>query len=153
MMSREFLKKLGVMGVTLGLTASPFALAQQTQQDGFQTTPGQATDHADPAVPQTQQQDGFGQQDSFGQDDGFSQDSFDQGQDGFGQGQDSFDQGQDSFGQDTQPDWQDSEPGFGDGPQSLPGESASDPYAPGEGEATDPYGTESDANTGTGTVQ
>jgi len=136
MMSREFLKKLGVMGVTLGLTASPFALAQQTQQDDFQTTPGQATDNADPAVPQTQQQD------SLGQDDGYGQDSLDQGQDDFGQGQDSF--------------GQDSEPGFGDGPQSLPGESlpgesAPDPYAPGE--AADPYGTETDANTGTGTVQ
>src|SRR5690554_2328177 len=131
MMSREFLKKLGVMGVTLGLTASPLALAQQTQQDEFQTTPGQATDNADPAVPQTQQQD------SLGQDDGYGQDSLDQGQDDFGQGQDSF--------------GQDSEPGFGDGPQSLPGESAPDPYAPGE--AADPYGTEPDANTGTGTVQ
>jgi|SRR5690554_1387167 len=138
MMSREFLKKLGVMGVTLGLTASPFALAQQTQQDDFQTTPGQATDNADPVVPQTQQQD------SFGQDDGFGQDSLDQEQNGFGQGQD-------SFGQDNQPGFQDSEPGFGDGAQSLPGESAPDPYAPGE--AADPYGSEPDANTGTGTLQ
>ena len=138
MMSREFLKKLGVMGVTLGLTASPFALAQQTQQDDFQTTPGQATDNAYPVVPQTQQQD------SFGQDDGFGQDSLDQEQNGFGQGQD-------SFGQDNQPGFQDSEPGFGDGAQSLPGESAPDPYAPGE--AADPYGSEPDANTGTGTLQ
>ena len=138
MMSREFLKKLGVMGVTLGLTASPFALAQQTQQDDFQTTPGQATDNADPVVPQTQQQD------SFGQDDGFGQDNLDQEQNGFGQGQD-------SFGQDNQPGFQDSEPGFGDGAQSLPGESAPDPYAPGE--AADPYGSEPDANTGTGTLQ
>lgn len=138
MMSREFLKKLGVMGVTLGLTASPFALAQQTQQDDFQTTPGQATDNADPVVPQTQQQD------SFGQDDGFGQDGLDQEQNGFGQGQD-------SFGQDNQPGLQDSEPGFGDGAQSLPGESAPDPYAPGE--AADPYGSEPDANTGTGTLQ
>lgn len=138
MMSREFLKKLGVMGVTLGLTASPFALAQQTQQDDFQTTPGQATDNADPVVPQTQQQD------SFGQDDGFGKDSLDQEQNGFGQGQD-------SFGQDNQPGFQDSEPGFGDGAQSLPGESAPDPYAPGE--AADPYGSEPDANTGTGTLQ
>lgn len=145
MMSREFLKKLGVMGVTLGLTASPFALAQQTQQDDFQTTPGQATDNADPVVPQTQQQD------SFGQDGGFGQDNLDQEQDDFGQGQDSFDQGQDSFGQDNQPGFQDSEPGFGDGAQSLPGESAPDPYAPGE--AADPYGSEPDANTGTGTLQ
>ncbi|WP_445156904.1 hypothetical protein [Halomonas sp. E14] len=33
-MSKEFLKKLGVLGVTVGLTASPFAMAQQgTQQD------------------------------------------------------------------------------------------------------------------------
>lgn len=138
MMSREFLKKLGVMGVTLGLTASPFALAQQTQQDDFQTTPGQATDNADPVVPQTQQQD------SFGQDDGFGQDGLDQEHNGFGQGQD-------SFGQDNQPGFQDSEPGFGDGAQSLPGESAPDPYAPGE--AADPYGSEPDANTGTGTLQ
>src|SRR5690554_2473934 len=138
MMSREFLKKLGVMGVTLGLTASPFALAQQTQQDDFQTTPGQATDNADPVVPQTQQQD------SFGQDDGFGQDGLDQEQNGFGQGQD-------SFGQDNQPGFQDSDPGFGDGAQSLPGESAPDPYAPGE--AADPYGSEPDANTGTGTLQ
>src|SRR5690554_382483 len=138
MMSREFLKKLGVMGVTLGLTASPFALAQQTQQDDFQTTPGQATDNADPVVPQTQQQD------SFGQDDGFGQDSLDQEQNG-------FDQGQDSFGQDNQPGFQDSEPGFGDGAQSLPGEGAPDPYAPGE--AADPYGSEPDANTGTNTLQ
>src|SRR5690554_402067 len=98
MMSREFLKKLGVMGVTLGLTASPFALAQQTQQDDFQTTPGQATDHADPVGPQTQQQDSFGQDDGFGQDD-------------FGQGQDDFGQGQDSFGQDNEPGFQDSESG------------------------------------------
>ncbi len=35
MMSKEFLKTLGILGVTMGLTASP-VLAQQTQQDEYQ---------------------------------------------------------------------------------------------------------------------
>ena len=33
MMSKELLKHLGILGVTVGLTASPLVLAQQAQQD------------------------------------------------------------------------------------------------------------------------
>jgi hypothetical protein len=39
MMSKEFLKKLSILGVTMGLTASPLVLAQQTQQDEFENQP------------------------------------------------------------------------------------------------------------------
>lgn len=139
MMSKEFLKTLGVVGVTMGLSASPLALAQQTQQDDFQTqgqtdqmdslqsapeagsTPGASG--TNPALPDAQQQDGFGQgQNAFEQD---------QGQDAFEQ-----DQGQGAFEQER-------EPGFGEGTQSVPGSESSDAFVPGE--ETGP-----DAGTGSG---
>ncbi|RCV88444.1 hypothetical protein [Billgrantia montanilacus] len=45
MMSKEFLKHLGILGITVGLTASPLVMAQQTQQDpAGQQESGQAFD-------------------------------------------------------------------------------------------------------------
>ncbi len=52
MMSKEFLKKLGVLGVTVGLTASPFAMAQQgTQQDSRADSMPEAVQGAPGAEP------------------------------------------------------------------------------------------------------
>ncbi|MFC3286345.1 hypothetical protein [Litchfieldella rifensis] len=44
MMSREFLKRIGVVGVVLGLTASPLAFAEDTEkEEAIDTTTGQET--------------------------------------------------------------------------------------------------------------
>src|SRR5690554_2649816 len=43
MMSREFLKKLGIVGITLGLSASPLAFATTENQTGDQEVFPEAT--------------------------------------------------------------------------------------------------------------
>ncbi|MCE9665242.1 hypothetical protein LY622_17580 [Halomonas sp. M5N1S17] len=67
MMSKEFLKHLGILGITVGLTASPLVMAQQTQQDpAGQQESGQVFDsepgapeapHSDPTMDPTDQAD------------------------------------------------------------------------------------------------
>lgn len=50
MMSKEFLKKLGIFGVTMGLTASPLVLAQQTQQDEYQYESNDSAQQSQPEL-------------------------------------------------------------------------------------------------------
>ncbi len=40
-MSREFLKRIGIVGVVLGLTASPLAFAEDTEKEEASDTTGQ----------------------------------------------------------------------------------------------------------------
>lgn len=59
MMSKEFLKKLGIFGVTLGLTASPLAFAQEEGEIGDEMNlPGDAKEPAERIYEDDEQQNG-----------------------------------------------------------------------------------------------